>query len=156
MAQANAESATVFEAYKATVLSTNPKANFDGERATVFLPFQESVSRDVKPALLLMLGAVGMLLLIACANTANLLLARASGRGREISVRAALGAGRGRIVRQLLTESVILFVTGGLLGVALAYWTVPALLALTPEGFLLARPSVSTGPSWPGRSAWRW
>ena len=136
IAQANAESATIFEAYKGVVLSTNPKANFDGELATVFLPYQESVSSDVKPALLMMLGAVGMLLLIACANTANLLLARASGRGREISVRAALGAGRGRIVRQLLTESVILFVSGGLLGVALAYWTVPALLAMTPEGFL--------------------
>ena len=136
LSQANAESATVFEAYKAMVVSTNPKADFTQERATVFLPYQESVARDVKPALLLMLGAVGMLLLIACANTANLLLARASGRGREISVRAALGAGRGRIVRQLLTESIVLFVTGGVLGVALAYWTVPALLALTPDGFL--------------------
>ena len=136
LAQANAESATVFEAYKAVTLSNNPKAEFGGELATVFLPYQESVSRSVKPALLMMLGAVGLLLLIACANTANLLLARASGRGREISVRAALGAGRGRLVRQLLTESIVLFVTGGLLGVAFAYWTVPALLALAPTGFL--------------------
>ena len=136
LAQANAESATVFDAYKASVISTNPKAQFGREQATVFLPYQESVARSVKPALLMMLGAVGMLLLIACANTANLLLARASGRGREISVRAALGAGRGRIVRQLLTESIVLFVAGGLLGVAFAYWAVPALIALTPPGFL--------------------
>lgn len=131
-AQANAESDSIFEAYKASL----PNANFEGEFSPVFIPYQEGLSRPVKPALMMMLGAVGMLLLIACANTANLLLARASGRGREISVRAALGAGRGRIVRQLLTESVTLFVAGGILGIACAYWAVPALLALTPDGYL--------------------
>ena len=132
--QANAESSTVFQNYK----STAPNANFGTEQPPQFLSFHDSLSRGARPALLMMLGAVGMLLLIACVNTANLLLARASGRNREISVRAALGAARGRIVRQLVTESAVLFLGGGLLGVALAYWAVPVLLALTPDGYLPA------------------
>lgn len=133
LAQVTAEGAAVFERYKAS-------NNVGNERPPAFLLLKDSVARDVRPALLVMLGAVAMLLLIACANTANLLLARASGRSREISVRAALGAARGRIIRQLVTESLVLYAAGGLFGVALAYWSVPALVAMTPPGYLPERP----------------
>lgn len=129
VAQANQDISTIARRIHATSSEQGAYLLEDGTA----LPLQDAMTGKARPALLILLGAVGFLLLVACANVANLLLAQASVRGRELSIRSALGAARGRLIRQFLTEAFLLSVAGGGLGVVAAYAGVTGLLALAPQ-----------------------
>jgi putative ABC transport system permease protein len=140
VAQANAE----ISAMGRRIHDTSSEQNDYLLKDATVVPLRNAMTGEVRPALLVLLAAVGFLLLVACANVANLLLARASARRRELATRVAIGAGRGQIIRQLLTESLVLALAGGVLGLLLGFFGVRLLLSINPGNI----PRIAaTGPS---------
>ncbi len=129
LAQSNAQLKIAADQYR----RLHPE-DMDPKSGFAVQPLRDSIVAGSRKSLFVLIGAVGFVLLIACANVANLLLVRATGRKREFAIRAAMGATRVRIVRQLLTESIVLSITGGVLGLLLGYAGVRALLAVSPAG----------------------
>jgi predicted permease len=127
IAQANAQLKLTAADFRRKFPRFNPKAGFETK------PFRETNVRDMRTALLVLFGTVTLVLFIACSNVANLLLARAAARQREIAIRAAMGASRGRLIAQLLIESLLLSLTGGFFGLMVASTCLRALLAVNPE-----------------------
>ena len=128
LARGQAEITAIAHRLQAAYPSTN---NTIGARV---ITLQDQFTGESRRPLLVLLGTVGLILLIACANVANLMLARGASRQKELMIRAALGAGRGRLIRQLLTESMVLATAGGILGLLLAIWAAPLLRTLAPSG----------------------
>jgi putative ABC transport system permease protein len=136
-----AQAAAQMDALMQRIATANP-GELMGTHAKLISLHEQSVG-NVRTGLLVLLGAVAFVLLIACANVANLFLARAAARQKEIAVRVAVGASRGQIIRQLLTESVLLAVLGGLLGTLFAYWSLDALLSRVGESIAITTPGWS-------------
>jgi predicted permease len=139
-------SAAQAQAELSVIASRIEEQNKDSHAGTglKFIPLQEQVVGQVKPILMTLLAAVGAVLLIACANVASLLLTRSLARQKEIGIRAALGASRWRVVRQLLTESVLLSLAGAFVGVLLAYWGTSVLVTMLPPNQISALPFLQT------------
>ena len=143
LAQADAQLRLAYAEFRRKFPQTDPKGGFAAQ------PLRDAIVTNVRTSLLVLLGAVGLVLLIACANVANLLLVRATGRKREFAIRSALGASRARVIRQLLTESVLLAVAGGALGLVLGFLGVRWLLAISPADLpRIGEEGVAVGVDW--------